>query len=218
MYSTLLYMCKAENEMAPAEKAAPATDTGERILKATWKLMEKSRNLDVSMGEIAAAANVSRQAVYLHFGNRANLLLAAVQYRDRSSPTAAIKDAAEIDSLPGALTKFVTAWFEHIPRIQPVAGLLAAASQTDPEARAAWEDRMTLLRKLCRALAQRLAAARLLRAGWTAERAADWIWHRTHLDGWRHMVDVCGWDPADYARHVASSLQRDLLRDLLREV
>jgi AcrR family transcriptional regulator len=189
-----------------------SADTRERILAATWKLMEKSRDLQVRIADIAAAASVSRQAVYLHFGNRANLLLAAVQYRDRISPVQTIARAAEDDAVPGALANFVAAWFEHIPRIEPVAHLLSAASQIDPEAKVAWEDRMSLLRRLIGVLTKRLATGRALKPEWTAERAADWIWHRTHLDGWRHLVGERGWDAAEYGRRVSASLERDLLR------
>ena len=196
--------------MPVAARNVPA-DTRERILAATWKLMEKSRDLQVRIADIAAAAGVSRQAVYLHFGNRANLLLAAVQYRDRISPVQNIARAAEEDAVPGALANFVAAWFEHIPRIEPVAHLLSAASQIDPEAKVAWEDRMSLLRRLIGVLTKRLAAGRALKSEWTAERAADWIWHRTHLDGWRHLVGERGWDAAEYGRRVRASLERDLL-------
>jgi len=194
------------------KETAAAPDTRGRILAATWTLMEKSGDLNVRIADIAAAAGISRQAVYLHFGNRANLLLAAVQYRDATSPTGSIKRAAEADPVPDALASFVKAWFEHIPRIQPVARLLSAASQTDPEARLAWEDRMALLRRLALALTRRLAKAGALQSGWTAEKAAEWIWHRTHLDGWRHLVAERGWDPAEYGRRVSASLLRDLLK------
>ena len=196
---------------------AAGTETGlaetrERILAATWKLMGKSKDLKVRIADIAAAADVSRQAVYLHFGSRANLLLAAVQYRDSQSPAvSAIRQAVEANPSPAALASFVRAWFEHIPRIQPVAQLLSAASQTDPEAKIAWEDRMTVLRRHSLVLAKRLAADGLLKPEWTVERAADWIWHRTHLDGWRHLVGERGWDAAEYARRVTASLRRDLL-------
>jgi AcrR family transcriptional regulator len=196
--------------MPEAAQPVPA-DTRERILAATWRLMGESGDLTVRIADIAAAAGVSRQAVYLHFGNRANLLLAAVQYRDMTSPTANIRRAAEEDPVPGALANFVAAWFEHIPRIQPVAQLLSAASQIDAEARVAWEDRMTLLRRLSTALACRLAEAGMLKPEWTVEQAADWIWHRTHLDGWRHLVAERGWDAAEYGRRVVASLQQDLL-------
>jgi AcrR family transcriptional regulator len=189
-----------------------AGDTRERILAATWRLMERGRDLNVRVADIAAAAGVSRQAVYLHFGNRPNLLLAAVQYRDMTSPTAGIKRAAEADPVPEALRHFVQGWFDHIPRIQPVAGLLGAASQIDPEAKVAWDDRMTLLRRLSRSLATRLFEGGMLKPEWTVEQAADWIWHRTHLDGWRHLVSERGWDAADYGERVCESLERDLLR------
>jgi AcrR family transcriptional regulator len=193
-----------------AEVGSP--ETRERILATTWRLMEKSKDLRVRIADIAAAAGVSRQAVYLHFGNRAGLLLAAFQYRDQTHATGAIKRAAEAAPVEGALAAFVKAWFEHIPRIQPAAHLLSAASQTDPEARVAWEDRMALLRRLILILTKRLSEASLLRPEWTVTKAADWIWHRTHLDGWRHLVGERGWDAADYGRRVSASLQRDLLR------
>ena len=70
---------------------------------------------------------------------------------------------------------------------------------------------MSLLRRLIGVLTKRLAAGRALKSEWTAERAADWIWHRTHLDGWRHLVGERGWDAAEYGRHVSASLERDLL-------
>jgi len=195
----------------PAVGDTRLADTRARILAATWKLIGKSRDLKVRIADIAAAAGVSRQAVYLHFGNRANLLLAAVQYRDSQSPTEPIRRAATEDPAPEALANFVMAWFAHIPRIQPVAHLLSAASLTDPEAKVAWEDRMDLLRRHSLTLSTRLGAAGLLKPEWTVERAADWIWHCTHLDGWRHLVGERGWDPAEYGRQVSASLQRDLL-------
>jgi AcrR family transcriptional regulator len=198
--------------MAVGENETGSADTRERILATTWALMEQSNDLQVRIADIAAGAGVSRQAVYLHFGNRANLLLAAVQYRDRQSPTADIKRAAEDDPLPQALANFVHAWFAHIPRIQPVAHLLSAASQTDSDARLAFADRMNLLRGLIGALVARLAAAGMLRTEWAPAQAVDWIWHNTHLDGWWHLVGQRGWEPAEFARRVATSLERDLIK------
>jgi hypothetical protein len=51
-----------------------------------------------------------------------------------------------------------------------------------------------------------------LKPEWTVEHAADWIWHRTHLDGWRHLVRERGWDAAEYGRRICASLERDLLK------
>jgi hypothetical protein len=139
-----------------------------------------------------------------------------VQYRDAQSPTDTIRRAAEEAPVPEALGAFVTAWFAHIPRIEPVAHLLSAASQVDAEARVAFDDRMTVLRRNITVLSNRLAAAGALKPEWTPARANEWIWHRTHLDGWRQMVGERGWTAADYTQTVIASLERDLLeRDFL---
>ena len=61
-------------------------------------------------------------------------------------------------------------------------------------------------------LTKRFAAGGFLKPEWTAKKAADWIWHRTHLDGWRHLVGEHGWSAAEYRRTVVASLQRDLLK------
>jgi AcrR family transcriptional regulator len=183
----------------------------ERILEATWQLMQATPDLQVRVSDIAAAAGVSRQAVYLHFGGRANLLLAAVRHRDLTGPPRAFIQAARDEAVPGALASFVRAWFGYIPHIQPVARLLSAGAQIDPDARGAWENRMSLLRGHIVALAARLSEAGLLQPGWTVETAADWIWHCTHIDGWHHLVEERGWDPSELARRVAASLERELL-------
>ena len=188
-----------------------SADTRARILEATWRLMEETEDLTVRIADIAAASGVSRQAVYLHFGNRAQLLLAAVQYRDAQTPTNEVRRAAEEVPIPEALGAFVAGWFAYIPRIEPVAHLLSTASLVDAEARVAFDDRMTALRRNITVLATRLAEAGALKPEWTVARAVDWIWHRTHLDGWRQMVGERGWTAADYTQAVIASLERDLL-------
>lgn len=184
----------------------------QRILETTWKLLQESPDLQVRIADIAAAAGVSRQAVYLHFGNRSNLLLAAARHRDATAEIAKpFVAAARRDLLPGALRGFVTGWFGYVPHIQPVVQLLSAAAKIDPEARIAWEDRMSNVRNLTRVLTGRMAAAGMLREPWTEAAAADWIWHRTHIDGWSHLVDERGWDASEFAHKIADSLERDLL-------
>jgi hypothetical protein len=71
---------------------------------------------------------------------------------------------------------------------------------------------MNLLRSLIGSLVARLAAGGVLRSEWSTAEAVDWIWHQTHLDGWWHLVGQRGWDPADYARRVSASLERDLIK------
>ena len=56
-----------------------APDTRTKILQATRQLMEERRGLGVRMSDIAKAAGVSRQAVYLHFDSRIELLSATTK-------------------------------------------------------------------------------------------------------------------------------------------
>ena len=56
--------------------------TRERILTATRRLLEGGR-VNVGLEDVAKRAGVSRQAVYLIFGSRAQLLLALVDAMDR---------------------------------------------------------------------------------------------------------------------------------------
>src|SRR5919107_868965 len=58
----------------------PRTRT--RILEATWRLMEERSGQGVRMRDVAEAAGISRQAVYDHFGSRAELMVATARYGD----------------------------------------------------------------------------------------------------------------------------------------
>ena len=58
------------------------SETRTRILVATWRLMVQRRGHGVRMRDIAEAAGVSRQAVYDHFGSRAELMVATARYGD----------------------------------------------------------------------------------------------------------------------------------------
>ena len=57
-------------------------DTRTRILNAAWSLLESGRGAGVRMSDIAKEAGISRQALYLHFPNRADLLVATTQHVD----------------------------------------------------------------------------------------------------------------------------------------
>ena len=57
-------------------------DTRTRILEATVHMLEEQGGRGVRMGDIARESGVSRQAVYLHFASRTELLNAATKFLD----------------------------------------------------------------------------------------------------------------------------------------
>jgi len=56
--------------------------TRQRICEAALRLIVKRGGADVPLAAVAKAARVSRQALYLHFKDRAALFLAVAQHAD----------------------------------------------------------------------------------------------------------------------------------------
>src|SRR5262249_37601845 len=98
------------------EMREPPTDTRARILAATWRLMEQRHGQGVRMEDVARAACVSRQAVYLHFASRAELLVATVRYVDETLRLS--ERLEEVCSAPrgaDALEAYVAFWGHYVP-------------------------------------------------------------------------------------------------------
>ena len=103
-----------------------SNDTKTRILETAWTLVNE-RGIGVGVGEIAAAAGVSRQLVYVHFTSRAGLLVAMARHQDARSGFRE-RALATRELPPGqALDRLVRAWCEYLPEILPVALGLEAA-------------------------------------------------------------------------------------------
>lgn len=178
--------------------AAITEETRARILDAAWELIAGRGRADVGLAEVAKAAGVSRQTLYLAFGGRSGLLTAMVRRKDARSPALArlLKVAESRDPAPKMLFSVLSAWFDYLPEVYPVAALLDAAALTDAEAKAAIEDRMVGL--LLGGLAARLRG--MARAGTLPPdrdplRTAEAIWALVHLPSWRLLVVDRGWTP-----------------------
>ncbi|OWU68750.1 TetR family transcriptional regulator [Marinibacterium profundimaris] len=177
-------------------------DTRTRILTATWTLLEAAApGKPVRMADVAKAAGISRQAVYLHFPTRAELLSAVTRHVDE------VKD---IDSRLAAsraaptgrarLDAFVQAWGDYIPEIQGMARALMAMRDTDAEARAAWDDRMAAVREGCAAAARALEQDGDLRADLDVTTATDLLTALLSVETWRQLREGCGWEQDAYVR------------------
>jgi len=95
-----------------------------------------------------------------------------------------------------------------------VARAIEAASAIDPDAAAAWQDRMGSLRAILGGIVDRLADAGRLAPGWTKDQATDWLWSRTHIDVWQHLTVERNWNPNEVVNRVTSSLWSDLTTPL----
>lgn len=199
--------------MSSAEPSYGDPETRSRILQATWELIEEGGPV-VRLVDAADRAGVSRQAVYLHFGDRAGLLLALVQYMPESLGFQKML-AHVFDAPTGAemLERAVKLHSTYTSKIDSVAQVLEAAQYQDEDLGAAWRNRMDASRAAHRAIIQRIADEGQLADGWTVDTAGD-LFHTVTMNGpWRELTRELGWTPEQYAENITRLLRRSLLTE-----
>jgi len=174
-------------------------NTRQIILETTWRLLESGSGENVRMSDIARAAGISRQALYLHFPARADLLIATARHLDEvfkiDDRLAASRSAT---SGLSRLDAFIEAWGNYIPEIHGVARAFMAMEATDEAAAAAWSDRKLAVRHGCAAAIKALKADDCLHPGLSPTRATDLLWVLLSVPNWEHLRQTCGWSQKAY--------------------
>lgn len=188
----------------------PATRT--RILETTRRLVEASDGQSVTMQEISEAAGVSRQALYLHFGSRVGLMVAAAQFVDENDrffeQTEQVSQAANSIA---ALEAFITFWAGYVTGVTPLARELLAARETDETAAAAWSERMDALRSVCQIIVEWLAQDDILDPAWSIETATDMLWAMLSIQTRENLVIERDWSNDEYEQRLYYSLMKILV-------
>lgn len=188
-----------------------SSDTRARILDCTWNLLE-SGDKKVRMSDIAKASGISRQALYLHFPTRGELLVATTRHID-SVKNVDARLAASRTATSGRerLMTFISAWGGYIPEIHGMSVALRAMRASDAEAAAAWDDRMQAVRHGCAAAVRALAADKALRPDLNEESATDLLWTLLSVENWERLVRECGWSQTDYESRIKGLAETALL-------
>jgi AcrR family transcriptional regulator len=190
-------------------------DTRERLLDATWRLLERHQGQGVRLEDIAHAAGVSRQALYLHFGSRAELFIATVRYVDAvlevPSWVARIQQAGKPGLAMRGVEELVAFWGTYLPEIYGLVKALLAQRETDEAAAAAWTDRMQAFYQGCRFVVAQLARSALLAPIWTVESATDFLWALLSTENWERLTIERGWSQAEYIERTQLAVKRVLL-------
>lgn len=193
--------------------SSAGTETREKILAATVRTLEAQGGRGVRMSDIAKASGISRQAVYLHFASRTELLVAATRYLDekldidsRLAPSRAATSGTD------RLARYIDCWGSYIPEIYGVAKALLVAQDTDEAAAAAWQDRMVAMRDGCRAAIDALHADGKLAPGWTRPRATDALHTLLLVPNWENLTAGCGWSDKEYVRRMQQIAERAFVR------
>lgn len=182
-------------------------------METTRRLIEGSQGQAVPLQDIAQAAGVSRQAIYLHFGSRAGLMVATVQYIDEAAGfverTRHIRE--EEDSL-ARIELFVDFWADYVPTVYALAKQLLVLRATDKGAAAAWKDRMESLRNgPCRFLIEGLERDGRLGSKWETETAIDFFWTLISIQTWENLVIERGWSSEQYAAKLKQAMRTFVL-------
>lgn len=189
------------------------TDTKNKILVETWRLMELNRGQGVKMIDIAKAAGVSRQAVYLHFASRTELMIETMNYVDEVK---GLNDRI-INRLQKATTgselieAFVDVWGNYIPEIYGLAKAMLLTRDTDEATAAAWNNSMGCLRDVCQKIVEALAHEGVLATDWSQKEAVEIFYTMMSVQNWEQLTIECEWPTAKYISCMKMLLKSSLI-------
>ena len=173
------------------------TSTRHRILSATLQLLEEGAK--TRMSDIARAAGISRQALYLHFETRADLLVETTRYLDELNDSdAMLAESREAETGVARLDAYIDAWGGYIPKVYRVAKPIMQMADTDDAAKLAWDERMGAMRHGCAAAVNALARDGRLRSEFDTDTATDILWALLSVPTWAALTQDCGWPKEDY--------------------
>ncbi len=151
------------------------------------------------MSDIAKQAGVSRQAVYLHFNSRAELLIAATHHLDdiNGSPERLIASRIATTGTE-RLATYITAWSGYLPDIYGMAKAFLAMQDSDEAVAMAWRARMQDMKEGCAAAINALAHDRRLSPHYTPDQATDILWTMLSVRNWEQLTVDCDWSHDQY--------------------
>jgi AcrR family transcriptional regulator len=184
-------------------------NTRTRILESTWRLMEQRKGLGVRMSDIAKNAGISRQALYLHFPSRAELMIATAIYVDEvkrlNERLVAFEKASTGVEL---LETLVEVWGNYIPEVYGIAKALLNARDSDEAANAAWIDRMACLYDACQSVIEALEREDTLTPDWTRQEAIELLSTLMSIQNWEQLIFERGWSNKQYVDRMKVTLKR----------
>ena len=175
--------------------------------------MEDRLGQGVRMTDIAKEAGVSRQALYLHFASRAELLIATTLYLDDVKGASDRLTASR--TAPNGIQRldaFIEAWGHYIPEIYGVARALLAVYDTDMDAAEAWNHRMNAVREGCQAAITALSDDQALSPDWTIEAATDLLWTMLSVRNWELLTKQCGWTNDEFIQRLQLQAKRTFIQ------
>jgi AcrR family transcriptional regulator len=186
--------------------------THEALLAAGRSLMARHGYAAVTLAQVAKAAGVSRQAVYLHFGSRANFLTEIADYIWRQAelpdPHELVRSAA---SAHEALHRLIELRARSSELLGPYHHIPTAADSSDAEVAEAYTRRQRARLAVFVAVAKRMKSEGVLRGGVSVNAAAELMWSVLSVPVWRYLADMQGWSHGVFVKRMDDFLTHALL-------
>lgn len=200
----MLYIMSSDNN--------ETNSTRLKILSSTCKLMEERRGINVKMGDIAEDAGISRQALYLHFASRTELMVATVGYIDEIKGVS--NRIASLDHATCAIVKleeFMFFWGNYIPEIYGLAKALLNTRHTDKATAQAWESCMSHLRDMSQKVIESIYQEGLLVPFLEQQEASELFWALVSIQNWEQLTQECSWTTEQYIERMTKSLKHTFI-------
>ena len=193
-------------------------DTKTRILEAAWHLMEQRQGQGVSMGDIAKATGISRQAVYLHFASRTELMIATSNYVDEvKGLNVRLNRLNEATNGIELLEICVEVWGSYIPEIYGLAKAMLMTRDTDEATAAAWNNNMKCLHDVCQEVIVALENEGILASEWSPKEAVEMFWTMISINNWEQLTKECGWTTSQYIDRMKMLLKLTFIDKVKKE-
>src|SRR2546421_2812020 len=187
--------------------------TREAILDAARTLFEEHGYFAVGLEAIASKAGVSRQAIYLHFESKADLLRALHERVNTQDVAPAFERVWAAETAEDALDAWISATAEAVPKFLAIANTLNAARRSDPDVEATWKAPAEGRYADCLRLAARLKQEKKLTPRMKVADAADILWCQTSIWAYESLVVDREWPVARWVRWQGRTLRALLFAD-----
>lgn len=204
---------RAKRSYNSARRQAQARETRRQILEAARRLFTTRGYVGTTMEALAAEAGVAVETVYATFGSKravlARLVDISVGGDERPIPILERSEPQRMRAEPDQrrqLRLFAAGIREIMERVGPLFGVMRGAAATEPEIAELLRGLLVARRQAMGMVVQWLEHNGPLRAGLSADEAADTLWTLSSAEVHQLLTEDRGWAGERYERWLGDTL------------
>jgi AcrR family transcriptional regulator len=181
-------------------------NTRSRILQAAWKIIDEKGETAATMIAVAKLANVSRQAVYLHFSDRSHLLSSLSTFLDeRMGLGGWMQEVEALNDGAAMVRRVAETRFKRSLVMAPLIRSIEGNRYRDEAAAKAWKRRHEMnVTWMADVVVRQLATEGKLHASWNHAEAATLLTILFSFRAWDDLTQIHDWPPKGYVEILTS--------------